>query len=94
MPRPSGVTGGQKFYNQKGVNEMAIRRDRESKLITIECDQCGGEELETETDDFDIARQVMKRSGWKAKKDAFGSWQNVCPSCYEEGLCDDFEAMK
>lgn len=48
-------------------------------LIVVECDACD-EVLDTDTKDFDEAREVMKREEWKARKIA-DVWLHGCPRC-------------
>lgn len=48
-------------------------------IIYVECDSCP-EVLDTETRDFDEARDVMKREEWKVRKIA-GEWLHGCPKC-------------
>jgi len=48
-------------------------------IIFIECDSCD-EILDTETKDFDEARNVMRRVGWKVRKIA-DEWLHGCPNC-------------
>lgn len=48
-------------------------------VIFVECDSCD-EVLDTETKDFDEARNVMKREGWKVRKIA-DEWLHGCPKC-------------
>ena len=52
--------------------------------------QCDGkdcrETLETETSNFDSARNVLRRNHWNVKKDrASDEWRNLCPNC-QKGL--------
>lgn len=53
--------------------------DRQGGKILVECDSCD-EVLDTETADFDEARNVMKREGWHVRKIA-DTWLHGCPSC-------------
>jgi hypothetical protein len=41
--------------------------DRQHGDIVWECDACGAA-LETETSDFDSARNLLRREGWKIRK--------------------------
>lgn len=43
------------------------------------CDACG-EVLETDTADFDEAREAMKRDGWYARKQG-DEWTHFCRTC-------------
>ena len=45
----------------------------------FECDGCH-EVLPTETSNFDSARNVLARAGWRARK-ILGDWQHFCPRC-------------
>ena len=53
--------------------------DRQHGMIVVECDSCD-QVLETETDDFETARAVMRREGWKIRKIA-DVWLHGCPRC-------------
>ncbi len=57
---------------------MAILRK-----ITFECDECG-DELDTETADFDDAKEHARSEGWRTKKDG-SDWLNLCPDCARHG---------
>jgi hypothetical protein len=48
-------------------------------IIYVECDSCD-EVLDTETKDFEEARNVMRREGWKVRKIA-EEWLHGCPNC-------------
>lgn len=48
-------------------------------IIYIECDSCD-EVLDTETKEFEEARSVMRREGWKVRKIA-DEWLHGCPNC-------------
>ena len=43
------------------------------------CDGCT-EVLHTETSNFDAAKNLLARSGWRARK-ILGDWQHFCPRC-------------
>jgi hypothetical protein len=47
--------------------------------IFVECDICGAV-LETETADFDQARNIMRREGWRARN-VCDVWLHGCPKC-------------
>lgn len=53
--------------------------DRQGGKIHIECDSCP-EVLHTDTGDFEEARNLMRREGWRINKIA-GEWLHGCPSC-------------
>jgi hypothetical protein len=48
-------------------------------LIFVECDSCEAV-LETDTREFDEAREIMKREEWKVRKIA-QDWVHGCPNC-------------
>jgi len=48
-------------------------------IIYVECDSCD-EVLDTETKDFEEARSIMRREGWKVRKIA-DEWLHGCPKC-------------
>jgi Fe2+ or Zn2+ uptake regulation protein len=47
--------------------------------ITFCCDECG-EILDTDTDDFDEARGILRSERWKTKK-IDKDWVHFCPGC-------------
>ena len=53
--------------------------DRQHGKILVECDSCD-QVLDTETSDFDEARELMKREGWRIRKIA-EVWLHGCPKC-------------
>jgi hypothetical protein len=48
-------------------------------IIYVECDSCDAV-LDTKTNDFNEARDVMKREEWKVRKIA-NEWLHGCPKC-------------
>lgn len=53
--------------------------DRQHDKISFECDGCD-EVLETNTSDFNEAREAMNLAGWRARK--WGKdWVHSCPDC-------------
>jgi hypothetical protein len=48
-------------------------------VIYVECDSCDAV-LDTETKDFNEARDVMRREEWKVRKIA-NEWLHGCPKC-------------
>lgn len=53
--------------------------DRQGGKILVECDSCD-QVLDTETGDFEEARSVMRREGWKVRQIA-KEWLHGCPKC-------------
>jgi hypothetical protein len=53
---------------------------REDGLIVFVCDECG-EQLETDTEEFDEARQQMQEANWTYRKDDGGQWEHYCSIC-------------
>ena len=47
--------------------------------IQFECDDCS-EVLETDTRDFEEARQQLDGEGWRTEK-AGTEWRHLCPEC-------------
>lgn len=47
--------------------------------INFECDTCP-EVLDTETSDFDSARDLLRREGWTISK-VGTEWIHACPNC-------------
>ena len=53
--------------------------DKQKGDFVFECDNCGAA-LETDQADFDVARSILRREGWRARK--IGDvWQHGCASC-------------
>ena len=48
-------------------------------IIIVECDSCDAV-LDTETKDFDEAREVMRQQEWKVRKIG-KDWLHGCPDC-------------
>jgi len=63
---------------------MSIERNRFGfdGEISFECDACGNE-LHTETANFDAARAKLKDDGWRTIK-RNGDWEHICPLCSDE----------
>lgn len=55
---------------------MAVHNIKGS--IAFSCDGCP-EAIETETSDFNEARQEFRQAGWHSAK--FGTWMDYCPDC-------------
>jgi hypothetical protein len=55
--------------------------EREKGEIIWCCDGCG-EVLDTGTGNWDAARNVMKREGWRAKS-VGDVWTHLCRNCSE-----------
>lgn len=53
--------------------------DRQHGKIIFMCDVCG-DTLETAERDFNEAKAMLDREGWKARKFA-GEWCHCCPKC-------------
>jgi Fe2+ or Zn2+ uptake regulation protein len=53
--------------------------DRQKGNIVFQCDECG-EVLETNTNDFDSARNLLKRERWAVEK-IDGEWEHYCSNC-------------
>ena len=51
---------------------------RNHRQISWECDTCG-EVLDTETHDFDEAREKLLDEGWSAVH--LDQWEHYCPGC-------------
>jgi hypothetical protein len=55
-----------------------IDRQRGGKIV-FECDACP-ETFDTETDEFPVALNMIKRDGWHVRKVA-GEWMHCCDKC-------------
>lgn len=53
--------------------------DRQHGRLVVECDAYSAV-LETETKDFDEAREAMRREEWKVRK-VGSDWIHGCPKC-------------
>lgn len=53
--------------------------DRQGGKLIVECDSCDAV-LDTDTDDFNECREIMKREEWKVRKIA-NEWIHGCPKC-------------
>ncbi|WP_439392362.1 hypothetical protein ACRQ5Q_22465 [Bradyrhizobium sp. PMVTL-01] len=53
--------------------------DRQHGKFVVECDSCG-DTLQTDTRDFEEAREVMRLNDWKARKIG-RDWIHGCPEC-------------
>jgi hypothetical protein len=63
--------------------ETQTMMDVQKGDFVVECDGCG-EVLETGTSNFEAARSVMRREGWKPTK--IGDvWTHACPGCWRRG---------
>lgn len=49
------------------------------RIIVFECDDCG-EELNTETEDWNEAIEQMRTEEWRAVK-SYDEWEHYCPDC-------------
>ena len=55
--------------------------DRQHGKFVVECNRCD-EVLETETGDFQRARDVMKENHWRAHFNTkTQDWDHFCPDC-------------
>lgn len=54
--------------------------DRQKGRFVFECDRCD-EVLETDTSDFQLARDTMKAEGWRSRKNKKDEWDHFCPKC-------------
>lgn len=53
-------------------------------MIVFICDECG-EELETETSNFQHALETLRANGWRNVKGK-NSWEHYCPECEQNGV--------
>lgn len=68
---------------------MSIERNRFGfdDEISFECDVCGNE-LHTETANFDSAREKLRNEGWQTRKRR-GDWEHICPGCQDDPEDDE-----
>lgn len=62
--------------------------DKQYGKFVLECDVCG-DTLETNTSDFNEARAVMQREGWKARGEGQRpnvEWIHACAKCGKNGV--------
>ncbi len=57
---------------------MSLTQDHGDHVF--QCDSCG-ETLETNTSNFDSARNALKRAHWKPHKNPQNEWRHYCPQC-------------
>lgn len=53
--------------------------DRQKGNIVFECDSCA-DTLDTGTGNFEAAKNLLDREGWRARKDN-GDWEHFCSKC-------------
>jgi hypothetical protein len=53
--------------------------DRQKGEIKFGCDGCG-EVYDSGTDEFNDARALFERDGWKIRREGF-DWLHYCPRC-------------
>lgn len=53
--------------------------DRQHDVILFQCDGCAAV-LDTETENFDTARNILRRKQWQPRKSG-DDWQHFCPKC-------------
>lgn len=54
--------------------------DRQKGKFEVECNACG-DTLETDTGDFNKAREAMDAENWKARRNKKDEWEHFCPNC-------------
>ena len=59
--------------------------DRSKDGIAFECDMCG-EVLETNTKEFNEARDTLRSNGWISKRSVGDGWAHFCPDCLVVGM--------
>lgn len=59
---------------------MTIKKD--GSAYVIHCDECP-EDIETGESDFNEAREMAARAGWRTYKGPDDKWANSCPACVE-----------
>ena len=63
----------------KRVNYSAVPQKRHERAIEFRCDGCGVG-LETGTNIWDDALDMMREEGWRAVEESDG-WQHYCENC-------------
>ncbi|MPZ58462.1 MAG: hypothetical protein GEU91_18610 [Rhizobiales bacterium] len=60
---------------------MSLTHDHGNIVFTCDGKGCGSY-LETDTSNFDAARNVLKRNRWKPhRRNETSDWQHACPDC-------------
>ncbi len=60
---------------------MSLTQDHGNHVFQCDGEDCR-ETLDTETSNFDAARNVLRRNRWKPKKNPTSDeWEHFCPDC-------------
>lgn len=59
--------------------------DRIKGSIVFICDTCD-DSLDTESQDFIVAREQLRETGWKTFRNQDGDYAHKCSGCLREGL--------
>lgn len=59
---------------------MSTTRDRGDIVFQCDAPKCG-ETLETGTSNFEGARNLLRRAGWRPVKQRGGEWGHMCAGC-------------
>lgn len=62
---------------------MTLQLDKDTKTYVVTCDECP-EHIETECTEFNDAREIAKKAGWRTFKGPDDKWANSCPACVSE----------
>lgn len=62
---------------------MTIDRQGKDRRIVFHCDDKGCHEaFDTDTNDFQMARALLKDEGWLTlRNDDIGEWEHICGDC-------------
>jgi len=63
---------------RRGAGPVTVRKD--VGAFVIHCDECP-EDIETKEADFNAAREMAVKAGWRTFKGPDGKWANACPAC-------------
>lgn len=63
---------------------MTLEREGRNGVFVCECDSCK-DVLETNTRDFETAREVIQEANWSTEREEDG-WTHSCPTCRQELL--------
>jgi hypothetical protein len=64
---------------------MSTTRDHNDYVFQCDAPACR-EMLETSTSNFEAARNLLRRAGWKPIRRSGDDWQHLCARCVKAGV--------